>query len=58
MRQEIEMVFGRRFWLSVAIMLICFSGYAALEWIAVGNWPVEVRPSSLQQTIGGIFLVV
>ncbi|MEG1012854.1 MAG: hypothetical protein RSE58_07000 [Clostridia bacterium] len=55
MRQEIEMVFGRRFWLSVAIMLICFSGYAALEWIAVGNWPVEVRPSSLQQTIGGIF---
>lgn len=55
MRQVLRTVFGRRFWLATSMMLLCFSGYAMLEWIAVHNWSLEVRPSSLQQTIGGIF---
>ncbi|MEG1091169.1 MAG: hypothetical protein RSE38_07545 [Acinetobacter sp.] len=55
MHQALRMVFGKRFWGAAAMMLLCFSGYAMLEWISIHNWSLDVRPSSLQQTIGGIY---
>ena len=56
MWREIRLILtSKRFWGAVIIMLIGFTGYAIFDWIIVYDYPPEAQPSSLQQTIGGIF---
>ena len=55
MREERRLVLGKRYIGAVAIMLIVFSGYAALDWVFVYWWDEAIRPSSLMQILGGIY---
>lgn len=56
MKEEIKLsLINRRFLVAIAIMLICFLGYAWPSWIESVDWGEIYRPTALEQTLGGIF---
>lgn len=56
MKHEIKYILSsKRFFGAVLLMLVGFTGYAIFDWIIALDFPPEYKPSSLQQTIGGIF---
>lgn len=56
MLAEIKYIITRkRFWGSCLVLLFCLSGYAIFDWILLSHYPINSRPSALEQTIGGIF---
>ncbi len=56
MKQELRQIFhNSRFLGAVFIMLLCFSGYAALDWMDVYHLDVDIRPSALHEVVGCIF---
>ncbi len=64
LKDELKCAFtGKNFWISTAIIVVCYLSFSVPSWVGSADWGTEFHPSALQQSLealvfGGVILLL